>query len=423
MSIEAILLSMQLEKTRFSPTLEIVTTPAIQRVIAFDFGSSNNLISNHLLTENTNLAQAENKQSEASPETIKRIQREQDNNISTIATVTAQYGNDETIDRLAEQAERLNRFASKLQGTPDQIYERFSGIYITNSSEYGSIVAQRDFGAFSNPKALSPLGTIFGSESNIRGLSDTQRNTLITRFKTKFLALRERLQKVIDTNEGKQLSLRGLLANYLAVGGVFPGEGVPNFAREETPRTREGKARETPREEPIREIEGGLPCRSSLKTTERLALLKERLSLPKPIIVAGDLDRLGGDYNLKSSTDGALEALRCVKEGWSNEFKKRYQYHDTFSQLPLEDASGFYKYEPPALKNGKIDWDTINNNMRKGGVIDSKGRIWNKDYGGSAQDKFHFDVQTFNRRQGKWLHTNVNPDGTFYHGTDNFNKF
>ena len=82
------------------------------------------------------------------------IQREQDNNINRIVAITAQYGDDNNNDRLAEQVERLTRFAKGLNNSPKQILQGFSGLYITNTAEYGSIVAQRDQGAFSNPEAL-----------------------------------------------------------------------------------------------------------------------------------------------------------------------------------------------------------------------------------------------------------------------------
>ena len=118
---------------------------------------------------------------------------------------------------------------------------------------------------------------------------------------------------------------------------------------------------------------------------------------------------------------GWLEARNCVKSGWSQEFRNHQKVKGNRAELlPLEDARGQYRFEPPSLKNGGIDWDKFNISE---GYLDSKGRIWKVDKASLSQGNSHWDVQTYNKKQGKWNHTNINPDGTFNHGTNNFYNF
>jgi hypothetical protein len=123
-----------------------------------------------------------------------------------------------------------------------------------------------------------------------------------------------------------------------------------------------------------------------------------------------------------SSGLGAGEMLvassGCLKTGWSDEFLNKLDENSYYRQLPLEDAIGEHKYLPPSLKNGKIDWTTIRKNLRSGGYIDSKGKIWKLDRTSikPGQNNLHWDVQTYNIKSRKYTHINVNPNGTINHG-------
>lgn len=136
------------------------------------------------------------------------------------------------------------------------------------------------------------------------------------------------------------------------------------------------------------------------------------------LIASTDFDKLR--LGLESE-ENWLEARNCLKDGWQIEFKKKYQ-GTYYENLPIDDIRGDFKFEPPSLKNGRIDFDKI---KPKGvsGLVDSKGRVWKIDPESISQGNMHWDVQTYNRRQGKYLHTNVNPNGTINHGANNFNNF
>lgn len=152
-----------------------------------------------------------------------------------------------------------------------------------------------------------------------------------------------------------------------------------------------------------------VPCTTA---SAGLSIIAGLNSNGEVVIASSTLANHSGYSEMVSDVGGILIAKKCVKAGWSTDFKEKFKDHPHFSKLPLEDAKGGFKYEPPALKNGKIDWQQIKNNMKNGGVVDSKGRIWKVDKTSiqDGQNNFHFDVQLKNGN-----HTNVNPDGTINH--------
>ena len=121
----------------------------------------------------------------------------------------------------------------------------------------------------------------------------------------------------------------------------------------------------------------------------------------------------GGNVNL----DGSFEIARsCVKSGWSEDFLNNPKVRGTvYEQLPLENSFGEFKYEPPSLKNGKIDWEKIRANRKFEGFVDTHGNIWKWDKTSTQgnQNNFHWDVQIKNSGQ----HFNVNPNGEINHQT------
>ena len=101
----------------------------------------------------------------------------------------------------------------------------------------------------------------------------------------------------------------------------------------------------------------------------------------------------------------------CLKEGWSQEFKNnpKYKGNPYYENLPLEGSPGNFKFEPPSLKNEKVDWNKI---KTKEGLLDSEGNVWTIDKTSikKGQDNLHWDVQL-----KKGGHKNINPDGTINH--------
>ena len=207
--------------------------------------------------------------------TIRRIISDQDANINHIVEITQQYSQEGSLDKIAEQSNRLRRLASKLKN-PDSLFS----LNITNTSVYGSVEGQPNYGTIGANFGKDPVTTVYGDYKRATSLDKTTRRLLARRFEKELVKVQGLLNYYISHPEAKDFSIRYILANFIAQGGVLP-EGVIGGGEGAVSREIEGGRARTI-EEPIareerpvetkRTVE--LPCGAQLPLSERLAALR-----------------------------------------------------------------------------------------------------------------------------------------------------
>ena len=204
--------------------------------------------------------------------TVRRIISDQDANINHIVEITQQYSQEGSLDKIAEQANRLRRLASKLKN-PDSLF----ALNITNTSVYGSVEGQPNYGTIGADFGKDPVTTVYGDYKRATSLDKTTRRLLARRFEQELIKVQGVLNYYISHPEAKDFSIRYILSNYIAQGGVLPegviagGEGTVSREIEggrartiEEPMAREERPVETERN-------GELPCEVQLPLLKRLA--------------------------------------------------------------------------------------------------------------------------------------------------------
>ena len=266
--------------------------------------------------------------------------------INLVVLETQSASQAKNLDHIIGQSERLGRLAnllnSGLKDNEDSILTSLGQLTITQSSLFSSVTGDPNPATSNTETNLSTNDLIFGYGGNSY-LTRQEKKTLIKEFRSKLQSILPKLNQLIQEAQDdptKTPTLGYLLANFFAQTGL----GLPEGAIAEGTSIRTGaNTRTTPREisppETIareerpnrRNSKNELPCRSSL-TTETLALLKQRLNLPKPVIIAGELDRIQG----KLFEEPYLEARNCLSNTQLEEFKEYKNSYEGAGRVSID---------------------------------------------------------------------------------------